>query len=81
MTSQKLLDYIRQQLIGRVVKENIKTALFSQGWSEQDIAEGFTAVEKLAAAPISQTPISSFSFSVQPVMPIQSNTVLDEKHP
>jgi hypothetical protein len=46
MINQQLIDYIRQQLTAGVTREIIKTALISQGWSEQDINEGFTTIEK-----------------------------------
>ena len=55
MINQQVLDYIRQQLAAGVVKENIKTALKSQGWSEQDVTEGFLANEKLVVVSTPQT--------------------------
>ena len=51
MTNQQLLDYIRQQLTAGVARENIKTSLISQGWSEQDITEGFITIGKPTVTP------------------------------
>lgn len=45
MVNQELLSYMRQQLSQKVAKDTIKTNLMSQGWSEQDITEGFNAIE------------------------------------
>jgi len=77
MTNQQLLDYIRQQLTAGVSRESIKTALMSQGWSEQDVTEGFMMIEKSTVAPIPQTPIPPSP--IQPIVPTQSTAVLNEK--
>lgn len=46
MINQQLLEYIRQQLAAGVAKEEVKKALATQGWNEQDINEGFATLEK-----------------------------------
>ncbi|GEM_PF-1897752 len=75
MINQQLLDYIRQQLTTGVARDNIKTALLSQGWSDQDIAEGFLNIDKISVAPAvpSPTPVAS-----QPTMPLQQTQILNE---
>ncbi len=52
MTNQQLLDFIRQQLQLGLTKEKISSDLLSNGWSPQDIKEGFSAV----IIPVSVTP-------------------------
>ncbi len=52
MINQQLLDYIKEQLNAGVLKDSIKTALISQGWSDQDIAEGFSAISPSIPSPI-----------------------------
>ncbi|MSU54477.1 MAG: hypothetical protein EXS48_01375 [Candidatus Staskawiczbacteria bacterium] len=69
MINQQLIDYIKEQLNMGVAKENIKTALISQGWLEQDINEGFMTVERSVVAPVPPAP-------EQPVSPIQSTVVV-----
>ncbi|HTE49080.1 MAG TPA: hypothetical protein VK675_04190 [Candidatus Paceibacterota bacterium] len=51
MINPQLLDYIRHQLALGITRENIKKALMSQNWSEQDVNEGFITIEKFTAAP------------------------------
>lgn len=53
MVNQELLGYIRQQLSQSVAKDTIKANLMSQGWSNQDITEGFAAIEGVTAVPAS----------------------------
>jgi len=79
MINQQLIDYIRQQLTAGVSRESIKTALISQGWSERDITEGFMVIEKpsIASTAIPQTPVTTSP--VQPIVPVQSATALNEK--
>lgn len=52
MINQQLLDYIRQQLTGGVARDIIKANLLSQGWSEPDIAEGFSTISPSVPPPI-----------------------------
>lgn len=79
MINQQLLNYIRQQLGVGATKESIKTALISQGWSEQDVTEGFTVIEKppITSTAIPQTPVTTSP--IQPIVPVQSATALNEK--
>jgi len=77
MINQQLLDYIRQQLTGGVAREIIKTNLMSQGWSEQDITEGFMTIEKSTATPVPPAPMPVSP--LQPNAPVQSTTILNEK--
>lgn len=56
MIDQQFIDYIRRQLAAGVAREDIKKALRINGLSEQDMAEGFAAVE---TAPSSPTPVPS----------------------
>lgn len=44
MITPQLLDYIRQQLATGVSKDEIKKALTTQGWNEQDIREAFSLI-------------------------------------
>lgn len=53
MVNQQLLDYIQEQLTAKVSKETITAALFTQGWNQQDVNEGFSAIN---AANIFDTP-------------------------
>ncbi len=70
MINQQLLDYVRQQLTAGVAKENIKTALISQGYSEQDINEGFMEIEKTATMSNPKTSVSSSPIETR--MPMKS---------
>lgn len=62
MTNQQLLDFIKQQLLKGVDKETITKELLGGGWAEQDIQEGFNAVN----APVINPIISPI---VNPVVP------------
>lgn len=64
MINQQLIDYIRQQITAGITREAIKTSLISQGWSEQDVNEGFIAIEKPTMPPIPPS-------VVQPTVPTQ----------
>jgi len=44
MTTQELLDYIKQQLDQGVSREEIKNRLLSAGWQEKDIEEAFSVI-------------------------------------
>jgi hypothetical protein len=76
MTNQQLLDYISQQLAVGTTRESIRTALTSQGWSDQDITEGFVVIGKSTVTPVPQTPLPP---SVEPVTPIQPVIAQNEK--
>lgn len=44
MTNQQLIDFIKKQLQLNVPKDKITGELLANGWNNQDITEGFTAV-------------------------------------
>ena len=44
MVNQQLLDYIKQQLLQGISREQIKSSLMANGWQAQDIEEGFNAI-------------------------------------
>jgi len=77
MINQQLLDYMRQQLTGGVARDIIKANLLTQGWSEQDISEGFVTIEKPTVASVPQAPIPISP--VQSFTPVQPVTILNEK--
>lgn len=52
MTNPQLIDYIRKQLSENIARETIKSNLISQGWTDQDIVEGFAAIGRPATASI-----------------------------
>lgn len=43
MINQQLLDYIKQQVLQGVNREQIKSSLMTNGWQASDIEEGFSA--------------------------------------
>jgi hypothetical protein len=49
MTNQPLLDFIKQQLQKGVDKDVISKQLLANGWTEEDIKEGFEEIAKPAA--------------------------------
>jgi hypothetical protein len=51
MITPQILDYVRQQLVAGVSREQILQNLSTQGWSQQDINEAFAAVEATANVP------------------------------
>lgn len=51
MTTQELLDYIKQQSEQGIDKEEIKKSLLSLGWAESDIEEAFSAIFGISAQP------------------------------
>ncbi|MDR3519645.1 MAG: hypothetical protein P4L63_02025 [Candidatus Pacebacteria bacterium] len=69
MTNQQLLDFIRQQLSKGLPKEKITSDLLANGWTAQDIQEGFSAIVIPAAIP----PITP-SVVVAPVSVLPSTT-------
>jgi hypothetical protein len=59
MTNQQLLDFIRQQLSKGVTKEKITSDLLVNGWTAQDIQEGFSAIPT-PAFPVSN-PLNAYT--------------------
>ncbi|OGG50817.1 hypothetical protein A2704_06485 [Candidatus Kaiserbacteria bacterium RIFCSPHIGHO2_01_FULL_54_36b] len=55
MIDQKFVGYIRNQLAAGIARVDIEKALRINGLSDQDIAEGFTAVETTSPHPESQS--------------------------
>jgi hypothetical protein len=53
MANQQLLEYMQQQLSGKVAKDTIKANLKSQGWSDQDVVEGFEVIERPTSGSVS----------------------------
>lgn len=45
MTNPQLIDYIRKQFSENIARETIKSNLMSQGWTEQDVSEGFGVID------------------------------------
>jgi uncharacterized RDD family membrane protein YckC len=65
MVNQQLLDYIKQQLEKNINKEQIKSALMSNGWDTSDVEEGFTAAgPRFSGIPPTPPPPASPSPSV-----------------
>lgn len=73
MVNKQLLDYISQQVKLGASTGTIRASLMSQNWSEQDVNEGFAAIEKSNAIPTPTIPITS---SVVPNMstPLTGNS-------
>src|SRR3989339_25258 len=64
MINQQLLNYVKQQLLQGVEKEEIKSALIKNGWREIDIEESFISVN--GSVPSPQPPSGQYSnFSVK----------------
>ncbi|MEW5805544.1 MAG: hypothetical protein AB1721_02380 [Patescibacteria group bacterium] len=61
MVTQELIDYIKKQLEQGLGRDQIKQTLLSNGWQEQDVAKGFTAVD-------SETNLANLE--VQPEKPV-----------
>lgn len=58
MVNKQLFDYISQQMKLGASKEIVRSSLMSQNWSEQDVNEGFTVVEKSNVVPTPSMPIT-----------------------
>jgi hypothetical protein len=60
MITPQLIDFIKQQLQSGLTKEKISGDLLANGWTEQDIEEGFKASINIPIPPnLSTTPSSS----------------------
>ena len=57
MINQQILDFIKQQLQQGVSREQIKSSLMTNGWSENDINEAFTNLSN-NSVPLPQSPMS-----------------------
>ena len=57
MNKQQLQDYIREQVGADTSRESIRIALGTQGWSEQDINEGFETFERDSKILTNQMPV------------------------
>ena len=57
MINQQILDYIKQQLQQGVSREQIKSSLITNGWSENDINEAFATLST-NSVPLPQSPMS-----------------------
>jgi hypothetical protein len=55
MVTQEQLDYIKSQLAAGVSKESIQIALVSQGWSKEDVMQGFA----MATNPQANIPVAT----------------------
>jgi len=62
MINQQLVDFIKQQLQVGLTKEKISSQLLVNGWTIQDIEEGFSAV----VPPIITPPVSPYSGASYP---------------
>jgi len=69
MINQQLLDYVRSQLSQGVTKEKIISVLTSNGWTTQDVEEGFKALAT-PTTPISQ----SINLSSAPAVQTKTHT-------
>ena len=49
MVTQQLVDYIKQQLQSGISRDNIKSALVTNGWSENDIIQALNAMDNQPA--------------------------------
>ena len=72
MVNKQLFDYISQQMKLGASKEIIRSSLMSQNWSEQDVNEGFTVVEKSNVVPTLSMPIhlQSYQICLHPIQEI-----------
>ncbi|MFA6586011.1 MAG: hypothetical protein WCS86_02525 [Candidatus Paceibacterota bacterium] len=62
MINQQLISFIRQQLQLGTTKEKISSELLANGWSSQDVEEGFKAVDIPVPTPnTNPTPVSNSS--------------------
>jgi len=59
MINQQLLDFIKQQLQVGLTKEKISSQLLTNGWTPQDIEEGFRAT--VLPMPTTTPPVSPYS--------------------
>ncbi|MCX6751841.1 MAG: hypothetical protein NT161_03730 [Candidatus Nomurabacteria bacterium] len=59
MINQPLLDFIKQQLQAGLTKEKISNDLLTNGWTLQDIEEGFKAI--VVPTPTVAPPVSPYS--------------------
>ncbi|MHB8660964.1 MAG: WD40/YVTN/BNR-like repeat-containing protein [Minisyncoccota bacterium] len=61
MVTPQLLDYIRQQLVAGVSKEEIIQSLITTGWQGQDINDAFSTIGTQSALPqIQKAPAATF---------------------
>jgi len=72
MINQQLLSFIKQQLQQGVTKEIISTQLLGNGWTSQDIEEGFKAV----GIPVPPTPVPAPA-SIPPASPVSTTPILN----
>ena len=62
MVNQKMLDYIKQQMLQGISQEQIKNSLMANGWQLQDIEEGFNnIVAQSRPSSFPAVPVASFS--------------------
>ena len=57
MTNQQLLDFIKTQLLKGIDKETIIRELLGNGWSENDIQEGFNTINIPTSNSVIKTPV------------------------
>jgi uncharacterized RDD family membrane protein YckC len=70
MVNQQILDYIKQQTLQGISREQIKSSLMSNGWQASDIDEGFNIiVPTISGIPVAPTinPVSTMN-SVNPTI-------------
>ncbi|MEK9183872.1 MAG: DUF2157 domain-containing protein [Patescibacteria group bacterium] len=64
MVNKQLLDFIKQQIDKETSKEEIKNMLLANGWTSQDVEEGFGVVEVRQAPQIPQSNQSTRSVNL-----------------
>jgi hypothetical protein len=65
MINQQLLDYIKQQQQQNISKEQIKSALTTNGWQQQDVDDAFSFISSSVSTP-SQVPPPAQTISSLP---------------
>ena len=73
MINQQLLDFIKSQLSKGIDKETITKELLGSGWLEQDISEGFNAVNPPVINPVIN-PVVSASVNNPVLTPITKSS-------
>lgn len=80
INNQQLLDFIKQQLLNGTDKEAITKQLIGGGWTEQDIKEGFNAINQPIINPVINPIINPvISTSVNNPILTQTNKHLSKK--
>ena len=72
MINQQLISFIKQQLQLGLTKEKISSELLANGWTTQDIEEGFTTINLAQNIPVS--PYSNLNKPTTDIKPKKYST-------